>query len=948
MNKPNLTIFKKFWRGILRRTGRINRSPERSEGSGGDLQRQPFRKTLRVARTGNRVAIYAAAVIFGLVSTLGLPAWSKHLPLITASSNLVTEEKSALDLAQLGQEYYAEGKLAEAIDYWQQAANNYALQGNSDGRLKSLINQAQAYQDLGLYSQAYQSLMTAFGRQNTQSQTQEIADLINTYTKSKTSLSPAEGIGLRSLGELLRKTGNLEQSKQILELSLAAVDNSEQINATFLSLGNTERAIGNRLRDSWDYETVTEIIETESVTKALQPYQPAITAYQQATVNNSTFGITPLQARLNQFGLLIELERWWQRETERRLRSWVQSEQWGLNQTGEAFLSQLRLKLTQDRQILQPTIEDALNQLPPSRTSVYALINYTECLLKLSQTKQAEAIINRAWKISNQIRDQPTTSYSLGYWGKIAEQQGRNQEAIALTQQALKLAQEQSLTQDVREIIYLWQSQLGRLLKQQGNKAEALLAYASAYNSLQSLRADLNSNLQDIQFDFREEVKPVYLELADLLLQSELSASELDSLRLIDLHRQPTSNSNRLELARRVVESLQLAELDNLFPDICLISTDVAVKIDNLDPQAAFIYPVILPDRLELILSLPGESLRQVTVAVTQQQVNNTIEKLYNNLDNPSIDNSARNIFSTSNQTPQEIQANLETILPLLNDLYKWLIEPIAALLQDHQIKRLIFSGNSSFEQIPLAALYDGRQYLIEKYGIALVPNLQLINPTQIDKQKLRIFAGGVSQSLSVAGEIFPPLPDVPQELEKIQQLFPNTKILLNQNFTTQVLQKQLQDNFAIIHLATHGLFSSQPEQSFILTGDGKPFTIEQLSDLLSKKQINNPELLVLSACETATGDERAILGLAGVAVRSGASSTLATLWSVEDSSTAELMQQFYQNFKNPDEAKLSALQNAQLSLINSLRQNPPLQELQSLPPHPYYWAAYVLVGNWL
>lgn len=277
-----------------------------------------------------------------------------------------------------------------------------------------------------------------------------------------------------------------------------------------------------------------------------------------------------------------------------------------------------------------------------------------------------------------------------------------------------------------------------------------------------------------------------------------------------------------------------------------------------------------------------------------------------------------------------------------------WLIEPISVQLQAKQIKRLIFAGNSSFEQIPLAALYDGQQYLIERYGVGLVPSLQLINPAKINRAKLKIFAGGVSQSLSTKTGIFPSLPNVPEELEHIKQLFPNTKILLDQNLTTQALEKRLQDNFTIVHLATHGLFSSQPEQSFILTGDGEPFTIEKLGELLNQQPVTTPQLLVLSACETATGDERAILGLAGVAVRSGASSTLATLWSVRDSSTAELMQQFYQNLKNPQQTRLDALQNAQLSLLNYLRQNPPFQEVQNLPPHPYYWAAYVLVGNWL
>ena len=169
---------------------------------------------------------------------------------------------------------------------------------------------------------------------------------------------------------------------------------------------------------------------------------------------------------------------------------------------------------------------------------------------------------------------------------------------------------------------------------------------------------------------------------------------------------------------------------------------------------------------------------------------------------------------------------------------------------------------------------------------------------------------------------------------------------MLNQEFTPTSIEQQLQTGFSVIHLATHGIFSSDPQQTFIVTGDRNIIDINTLSNLLDSGNSTKPELVVLSACDTATGDERAILGLAGVAVRSG-STTLASLWSVGDASTAQLMSQFYREFENPTATKVDALQKAQLSLIESLRTNPPLPELKQLPPHPYYWAPYVLVGNW-
>jgi CHAT domain-containing protein len=187
---------------------------------------------------------------------------------------------------------------------------------------------------------------------------------------------------------------------------------------------------------------------------------------------------------------------------------------------------------------------------------------------------------------------------------------------------------------------------------------------------------------------------------------------------------------------------------------------------------------------------------------------------------------------------------------------------------------------------------------------------------------------------------------NVPEELQEIKSIFPKSQKLLNQEFTATSIEQQLQSGFPVIHLATHAVFSSDPQKTFIIAGDRSIININTFNSLLSSSNTTKPELIVLSACDTATGDERATLGLAGVAVSSG-SSTLASLWSVGDASTAKLMSQFYHEFDKPGVKKAKALQKAQLSLIKSLRANSPVPELQQLPPHPYYWAAYVLVGNW-
>ena len=556
--------------------------------------------------------------------------------------------------------------------------------------------------------------------------------------------------------------------------------------------------------------------------------------------------------------------------------------------------------------------------------------------------------MNTALQEARTIEDKLGESYALGYLGQYYGQTGQLTKAIALTNQALILAQAQNINGDAREVTYLWQSQLGQLLEQQGKTTEAIAAYTSAFNTLQSLRTDLNTNNQVVQFDFRQEVKPVYLRLANLLLQTDSNSSKLKSLTALKSTNTPKdSPNNNLELARQVIESLQLAELDNYFQDPCSETADIAVTIDDLDSQAAVLYPIVLSDRLEVILSVAGKPLQRFTTPVAEKEVNQTLDLLYDSLYNQSVNNSAVNIFSTTPLNPKELEENTQTLLPTLQQVYSWLIKPLETELAAQQIHTLVFVLNGQLQNVPMAALYDGQQYLLEKYAVALAPSLQLLNTKQTVRSKVKVLAAGLSEQVVIQGEIFPALANVPEELSKIKAIFPKSRQLLNQEFTTQSIKQQLQTDFSVIHLATHGLFSSDPQQTFIVTGDHNIIDIKTLSTLLRSSNGKKPELVVLSACDTATGDERAILGLAGVAVRTGTSSTLASLWSVGDASTAKLMSQFYREFENPTTKKADALQKAQLFLIESLRANPPLPELKQLPPHPYYWAPYVLVGNW-
>ncbi|MCU0533311.1 MAG: CHAT domain-containing protein [Hydrococcus sp. Prado102] len=886
-----------------------------------------------------RIAILILSALFGLILALNAPVWAN-------------DSSHALELAQKGQQRYDIGQYDEAAQLWQEAAQAYEKAGDRSGMTKSLINRAQALQDLGLYPRACNALLQAFAIENPDCTPEQVESLLKSlYPKQKT-LSLTQAIGLRSLGDVLRRQGILEQSQAVLQLSWIMAEHTPEASATLLSLGNIERALGNQIRDRTDYEAITEIIDLQSPQAALDPYKPAFNAYNQAATVASSSPIPKLQAQLNSLKLLLDLQQWWTEQANRRIASWSRFNEIELVERGKNFLFAFETKLREEQLKMQSKIESNFATLAPSRAAIYARINFAQSLMQSKQTDKVEPILDIALQQARTLGDARAESYALGYLGELYDRTQQLDKATQLTQEALILSQQENSFGDAREISYLWQSQLGSLLKERGDTKGAIASYASAFNTLQSLRNDLNANNRDVQFDFLQEVKPVYLELADLLLKSDLSSEELNTLILAnpDPAKKQSNLQNlnsRLELARRTIESLQLAELDNFFQDPCSQETDVAVQIDEIDPQAAVIYPIVFKDRIEVILSLPGKPLQEAAISISESEVNNTLDRLYDYLDNTTINNSARNILATANPDPQELKANLQQLLPIFTRIYDWLIRPFETDLQASQTQNLVFVLNGQLQRVPMAALYDGKQYAIEKYGIALVPSLQLMDLKQSQRQQLKVLAAGVSQQMQVKGEIFPALVNVPTELNAIAQAFPASERLLDREFTVTTFQSQLQSNFPIVHLATHGLFSSNPQKNFIITGDGNSIDIEKLSTLLRTEKTNDLELLVLSACETATGDERAVLGLAGMAIRSGARSTLATLWPVEDASTAGLMSQFYQELRTPQMKKLSALKIAQRSLLESLKSEPPFNELKDLPPHPYYWAPYVLVGNW-
>lgn len=570
-------------------------------------------------------------------------------------------------------------------------------------------------------------------------------------------------------------------------------------------------------------------------------------------------------------------------------------------------------------------LDDALSKmqsLPNSHDKVFGLLKLgalaIEHLGEHSQLKmRAYHILRQAWELARQLGDKKGEAYAYGYLGKLYEKNGRYQEAEQLTRQAIILTGQGYLP----EMLYLWQWQLGRLRKVQGDLEGAIVAYQSAVDNLQTIRhaiAQESSRLSSQSNLKKSDL--VYLELADLWLQSARRAP-LAKVR-----------QDALRQARNTLELLKQVELENYFQDDCVIKLEKnAVAIDTLiDEKTAVLYPVIFPgDRVTLLLSFSHQMIVEnvdAKTVLTNRQLREVVTGL------------------NSNEQLRKSSGNASIIKNNVQALYQVFIAPIRHQLEKQNIQTLVIVPDKLLHQIPFATLYDGKskQFLVEQYALAVTPGLTLTDVEPINWDDVDVLAGGLSKSAS-------PLPQVSQFLKTIHEIYLNrTTQLLDDTFTIATVKKLLQVTpYNMVLFATHGYFGRTPQRTFLSTYDGK-LTLDLMGTLMRQTRFREKpiELLTLVACQTAAGDEEAALGLAGVTVKAGAKSAVASLWFVEPQLTMELIANFHRTLANNRTLaennrlnKAQALQQAQIALIHKLREDN--------RAHPYYWAAFLLIGNW-
>ena len=803
---------------------------------------------------------------------------------------------------------YGRADYAEAATLWGEAVETLAQGNDPLAYASTLSNLALAHHHLGQWEQA-QSAIAATQQVLTPEMATTYPWLAAQTFNTQASLQLARGDAQAALndwrhaadayeqagnqGGQLRVLLNQTQAWQALGFypraeaqletivtALAEQPPSSVQAMTLLNLGNVLRARGETGRSQHTLEAalaMTQPLNQPTLSSAIllnlghtaraqaQPDQAL--AYYQAAMTTAPAPLTQFQAQVSQLGLLA-------------------------TQNPEAAATLWSA--------LEPTLQQQTTALPAGREAIYAQLHLAETLLQtdvsLASPDQIMVLLMTAGQQAQTLQDPIAQAYTVSYQAQVYGKAQHWAEAQSLTEQALR----QARSLQAPEMIYQWAWQLGQVHQAHGDRSGAIAAYTEAVNALSTLRSDLIASSDDVQFTFRDTVEPVYRDLVKLLLQGDAG--------------QPVDPAN-LTQARTLIENLQLAELQDYFQDDCVQA--IPIIADEVDPAAAVIYPILLDDRLDVIVSVAGQPMRHHSTPISSAQVEQTVNQLLGTLTTA--------LGSGQASTTQQLQ-----------QVYDWIMAPVAADLAQQSIETLVFVADGALRTLPLTALHDGEQYLIEQYNVVLSPGLDLLDPRPLERQGLQMLAGGLSESRPG----FPPLPFVADEIQQITAQIPNHQVLLNQNLTKENLTDSLTTAPAeVIHLATHGTFGASAEETFILTWEGE-LTIKELGALLQARNRSGAppiELLVFSACRTAAGDSRAVLGIAGMAIRSGVRSTLAGLWPLNDQATAVFMNHFYEALAQPEVTKAEAFRQAQLALM----QDPQFRT-------PYYWSPFVMMGNWL
>ncbi|MDX2243498.1 MAG: CHAT domain-containing protein [Leptolyngbyaceae cyanobacterium bins.302] len=878
----------------------------------------------------------------------------------------LTQSQSSQDRAilysNLGQAYRQIGNSERAIQYWESAIRLYREKRSpaTNSTLAQLLTeQAQAYSDLGQHQVAVERSQAAV----------QLAKTIND--------EPTEAAAQGVLGTAYWAMGEFENAFTAHQQSLAIACSLSNANFTATALNNLGNVFVSRAERFRYQATVSqqegETTEATDLSRlADRNLQIALAAFQQsAEVSRKVADSTETTALLNLNRLLKEFPQFApipiipeltcrQLNLAALIKSDITPQ--GVAPTPGKIASSVPNPPPKAEAVLDQNRSQILTRLaaePDSQDKAFGYINLANQLLQatsaqpqLTPSADPKSLLEKALSVARTVKDKRSESFALGTLGRYYELSQQYQPALELTRQAQFLAQ----SVNAADSLYRWQWQSGRIFKATGQTQAAIGAYEQAIATLQSIRSDLIIASKDLQFDFQNSIEPVYRELIGLLLASDERATgqttalaakpDPDPVAPRQKSLNPSSNSqaaefqpfqaatnsSNVEKVLDILELFKLAELQDFFGDDCVqaaqegIATEVKTgskpgrSPTAIDPQSAVVYSIVLNDRSYEILKLPNGTLKKYPIQLTvdRQSMPATRATLGTRIDR------LRALLEKRSTDEYLTEAQI---------MYNALIRPLESDLQAANPSSLVFISDTVLRKVPMAALHDGQQFLIQKYPIATTPSLTLTSRRPFDRNNLKALVMG----LTLEQPPFAALPNVRSEVQEVHHILGGTK-LLDQDFTLKSVQDRLKGNrYPIVHIATHGRFGGDAENTYLLTYRDR-ITLNTLDQVLQTRKTDHPvELLTLSACQTAAGNDRSALGIAGLAVRAGVKSAVATLWFINDEATVPLIEEFYTQLLKPGSTKAEALQQAQVKLIGDLRYN-----------HPAVWSPFVLVGNWM
>jgi CHAT domain-containing protein/tetratricopeptide (TPR) repeat protein len=768
-----------------------------------------------------------------------------------------------------GRVFFTQGSFPQAALHWTEAARLYEQEGNSRGQSQALTHLAYALQQEGQVRGALTTLQAAL----------KLSEQVGSRDQTAAILGRLGNAAL-ALGQ-----GDLALEHLTKAVSLARDEKDRELLATLLNdLGNALTSANQRI------EAIDVYLESKSL--ANHTDQPALAVMAQTNMAMALFDEQQLAETEKQLDVAYA-------EVQSLEDSY--SKAYGLLNIGLMY-DDLRMAVSSPPMMAQEGKGQFAGNIrglsvgagkSPAPTEGNALAPYVPSDNNL--VRQASDSFVAAAQVATRLGDPRAQSYAWGYLGALLEKEGRYGEALEFTRRAAFAAQKGN----VPESSYRWQWQTARLLKVSGKQDEALAAYQRAVAIIKPIRYEYSVGYQARHHSFRDSVAPLFTELEDTLLRRAASSQESEEVQRL------------LVQVRETVETSRTAELQDYFRDDCVGNALAKRGHGAIPDHTAVIYPIILPDRLELLIEM-GDKLQRFGVPINAEQLTQEVRAF--------------------RRTIQDRRSN--SYLPHAQRLYGWLVAPAQSEFSSRAIHTLVFVPDGPLRTVPMAALYDGKHFAIDKYAMAVTPSMDLTDTRPVDRTKINLLSMGLTESV----QGFPALPNVASEVDILKTLY-GGKLLLDNQFIIPSMEQEIKEQgVGMVHIASHGVVENDVNKSFLLAYDDK-ITMNRLSQLVGLLQYRQTplELLTLSACETAIGDDRAALGLAGVAVKAGARSALATLWFIDDKATSELVDEFYRQLRDPAVTKAVALQRAQLMILKEPGYG-----------HPSFWAPFLLINNWM